>query len=1401
LNSIKRLLNLPKKYSELAEDRLYDLSYEIMEKLLSCKLNMLKLPEVYNKLDKLMKKYREQEIDALCSILDGIAANLNMPLDKKMERLTGVLERLKSICVEAQNSIPDVIIWMMVNGKRVASTRIPSHKLMYSDESSTRGSMCGKVQSIQLNPPAIDKEKELDGNKNSCLLQAMLWLGLEKDKKMWANDPDGPGGEFTTYAETYENEAYYGVWGSGKKLAFPHFSNATGKVKLNKEYFEPPPPGWQWGTPWEIDSEDSDDTKVDTIVTVDIYEVQTRDKFTPWPLDHDSVWADTSGLALVNFNQDGTERQMTRDDIEKEITKGWTWITQWKIDDSGAVSGDGWEYSTTRYDPDEGMTTDMEFVPMERNDHITRRRKWMRTRELSSATHIQRDRAASGEGWSYARNPRSSYHKEKHKLDFFRRRKWIRLLTCEEIGRPAVFYIVRKRDKKKRAAKMRALTDSESEDIAVDVSGLGYQITPHMYLTFNSDEYTTYQLRAYIYQARDLYAADNTGLSDPYVVITCGNASSRSKTILATLSPKWNETLVLNRIKIYGSPRAVINSPPLVALEMFDKDIIGQNEFLGIVKVSPLVRMSPDIESPVLEWFQITRYGKPAGEILAAFELIRIGDHGWVPPELKTGPDNCFAIPPEIQPEVKKMRVEVLCWGVRDMQRYHLLPVDHPFVEVECGGEVKATQPIKKMSKNPLFPNPILIMDMELPVEEVYSPPFNLKVYDQRKFGYSPLVGCCTITSLKEYEEEAPEGTTAMQASIKRQNTLFTKKKEDFDIDLEMDNVTFTEEDDYRFDWWSKYYASVNEHSRVQEGYLDENHDTLKAYDKELETFFDNFTDIAHTYPLYRGKGQQNTQEEDSNVVGYFKGSIKVYPINDQRPPEAPKFLTELPIQWPIDVVVRVYIVRGFDLQPKDLNGSSDPYIKISVGKKEITDKDNYIPSQLNPLFGKVFEVDASLPFDRNLTVTVMDHDLLSADDVIGSTTIDLENRSLSHYRPTCALPVTYSKIGCNRWRDFMLPVDILNLYCKWKGCKEPMWEGNTTVTVDSKPYNLEEFERDMLLHPNVGDQRNRLALHILRSRNLVFEHVEKRTLYNQVQPGEPQGYLHMWVDVFPKLPGVIIPPKVDITPRQPEKLILRVIVWNTSDVILVDRSGVTGEEMSDIYVKGWMNGSDDIQSTDIHYRSLDGDGMFNWRMVFPVDYIRPEKKMIIKVKEHFFSLDKTERRLSTCFNLQVLDNDLLNSDDFLGKIEFDLHSMPALAKTESKCSLNLLNPDHKKYKTVNLFEQKHVKGWLPVFQEDYQPVQGERREVLGNRTITGKVEIEMEMLTAEEHEARPAAKGRDEPNQHPVLPAPNRPALSFAWYTSPLKTFKHIVWRQYRKRIILGIILFIFFFSFLMLL
>ena len=45
--------------------------------------------------------------------------------------------------------------------------------------------------------------------------------------------------------------------------------------------------------------------------------------------------------------------------------------------------------------------------------------------------------------------------------------------------------------------------------------------------------------------------------------------------------------------------------------------------------------------------------------------------------------------------------------------------------------------------------------------------------------------------------------------------------------------------------------------------------------------------------------------------------------------------------------------------------------------------------------------------------------------------------------------------------------------------------------------------------------------------------------------------------------------PPIDISPQAPEDYELRVIVWNTEDVPLVDSQFLTGEKCSDIYVKG----------------------------------------------------------------------------------------------------------------------------------------------------------------------------------------------------------------------------------------
>ena len=80
-----------------------------------------------------------------------------------------------------------------------------------------------------------------------------------------------------------------------------------------------------------------------------------------------------------------------------------------------------------------------------------------------------------------------------------------------------------------------------------------------------------------------------------------------------------------------------------------------------------------------------------------------------------------------------------------------------------------------------------------------------------------------------------------------------------------------------------------------------------------------------------------------------------------------------------------------------------------------------------------------------------------------------------------------------------------------------------------------------------------------------------------------------------------------------------------------------------------WLRGEDATQKTDVHYRSMNGEGNFNWRLVFPMDYLPAENVMIVKKKEHFYSLTKSERHLPPILTMQVWDNDTFTRDDFIG--------------------------------------------------------------------------------------------------------------------------------------------------------
>ena len=58
-----------------------------------------------------------------------------------------------------------------------------------------------------------------------------------------------------------------------------------------------------------------------------------------------------------------------------------------------------------------------------------------------------------------------------------------------------------------------------------------------------------------------------------------------------------------------------------------------------------------------------------------------------------------------------------------------------------------------------------------------------------------------------------------------------------------------------------------------------------------------------------------------------------------------------------------------------------------------------------------------------------------------------------------------------------------------------------------------------------------------------------------------------MFVDVFPLKNGVPGPP-LNVATRKAKEYFLRVIIWNTAEVP-PDETSITGEEMSDLYLKG----------------------------------------------------------------------------------------------------------------------------------------------------------------------------------------------------------------------------------------
>uniref|UniRef100_A0A8C0V3R0 Dysferlin n=1 Tax=Cyanistes caeruleus TaxID=156563 RepID=A0A8C0V3R0_CYACU len=1327
----------------------------------------LKLPDVLGKassthLDQNLFRFRSTHLEQILKVALRLKHE-NSSLSQILDQAEDWLCRLRAMAEEPQNSLPDIVIWMLQGDKRVAFARIPAHQVLYSRNiSNCCGRNCGKLQTIFLKYP----QEEVMGPRIPAQIRVRLWFGLAVDEKEFNQFAEG---KLSVFAETYENQtklALVGNWGT-TGLTYPKYSDVTGRIKLPKDSFRPSV-GWTWAGDWFVCPEKTLLHDVDAghlSFVEEVFENQVRLPGGQWIHMTDS-YTDVNG-----------EKVLPKDEIE--CPPGWKWEdVEWDTDLNRAVDEKGWEYGIT-IPPERKPKA---WVPAEKMFHTNRRRRWVRLRrrdlEHMEAMKKHKQEELDGDGWEYASLFGWRFHLQQRRSDAFRRRRWRRRMEpLERTGPAAVFAL---------EGALGGVTDDRSDDGKSDgksASTLSFGVNrPTISCIFDSGN--RFHLRCYLYQARDLIAMDKDSFSDPYAIVSFLHQSQKTVVEKNTLNPTWDQTLIFYEIEIFGNSRDVAESPPNILVEIYDHDTYGADEFMGRCICRPSLERSPR-----LSWYPVLKSGRNVGELLAAFELIQRekpavhhipgfesadSDLPYPPPQREP---NVYVVPQGIKPVLQRTAIEILAWGLRNLKSFQLASVTSPSLLVECGGQRVQSSVIKNVKKNPNFDVCVLFMEVRLPKESLYSPPIILKIIDNRPFGRRPVVGQCTIRSLQEFYWDPFQQDTG--TSPEQPDDVSLTPRDDVLIDIDDKEPLIPIQEEEFIDWWSKFYASTGEREKCGY-YLEKGFDTLKVYETELENVeeFEHLSDFCHTFKLFRGRSQDSN--DDPSVVGEFKGSFRIYPLpDDPRVPVPPRQFQQLPARGLQECLVRVYIIRAFGLQPKDSNGKCDPYVKISVGKKSINDQENYLPCTLEPVFGKMFELSCTLPLEKDLKVTLYDYDLLSKDEKIGETIIDLENRFLSKYGARCGLPQTYCVSGPNQWRDQLRPSQLLHLFSLQHNYKAPTYKSDRIVFRDQE-YVLSELEDGKPPNPHLGPVEERLALAALRKQGLVPEHVETRRLYSPLQPDIEQGKIQMWVDLFPKSLGHPGPP-FNVTPRKAKRFYLRCIIWNAKDVILDDLS-ITGEKMSDIYVKGWLVGHEENkQKTDVHYRSMGGEGNFNWRFIFPFDYLPAEQMCHVAKKEHFWSLDKTENKIPPQLILQIWDNDKFSFDDYLGSIQMDLNRMPKPAKTAEKCSLDLVDDSLSSGRFVSLFEQKTVKGWWPCVAEQEQ-----------QKILAGKLEMTLEIVAEQEHEERPAGMGRDEPNMNPRLEDPKRPETSFLWFTSPYKTLKFILWRRYKWLLLLAILLFI---------
>jgi len=396
-----------------------------------------------------------------------------------------------------------------------------------------------------------------------------------------------------------------------------------------------------------------------------------------------------------------------------------------------------------------------------------------------------------------------------------------------------------------------------------------------------------------------------------------------------------------------------------------------------------------------------------------------------------------------------------------------------------------------------------------------------------------------------------------------------------------------------------------------------------KIVDDELEQKYAYPSPISE-YALYRGCDGFLSAE---TMCGKFKGYVRVLQDGIVGANMLPMDLKEVFMEKKL--MVRLYLLKAYNLPPMDLNGSCDSYPVVSMGSDTFEDKDAMVEQHLNPNYWSSYEFQATLPGNGECKIQIWDHDKLGMDDLVGETFIDIENRWFNQEwrahdlkpaeRRTLKLPGSSMSQGkIQLWVDILTPQEAK---------QNPM--------IDIKPPAPEEFEvrlviwetKDVPMKTKDGETKLDMKVNV----NFIG--------YEFIQSEGGTGQMNNRWDY-----ALSYTEMVGMMNKQIEK------AGHLAQDALIKYKNELGLAANPGYDK----------ETDVHWWVKDGRGLFNYRMVWPCKY-------------NCDMIEDKQMRLQ----FRVYDHDIATKDDMIGEAQIDLQPVlkAAFVHKERNTLLRIAEP------------------------------------------------------------------------------------------------------------------------------